>query len=84
MSVADTPLFLYGKPDCPLCEKARNQLQDLQSQLGFILKEVDITLDDELHKRYLERIPVAEYDGRELFEFFVDEAVIRSIFTSSL
>jgi hypothetical protein len=40
----------------------------------FALHEIDIESDDELHARYLERIPVIALDGEELFDFFVDEA----------
>ena len=37
---------------------------------------VDIESDDELFKRYLERIPVVAVDGEEAFDFFVDEATL--------
>ena len=38
---------------------------------------MDITSDDDLHRRYLERIPVITIDGEEAFEFFVDEPELR-------
>ena len=41
------------------------------------LHEVDIERDDELFKRYLERIPVVSLEGEELFELEVDEAALR-------
>jgi hypothetical protein len=44
----------------------------------FSLHEVDITTDDDLHRRYLERIPVVSLNGEELFEFFVDEAALQA------
>jgi glutaredoxin len=68
---------LYGKPDCHLCDDARVVLERLRPELGFGLQEVDITSDDELHRRYLERIPVITIDGEEAFEFFVDEPELR-------
>ena len=68
---------LYGKPDCHLCDDARVVLERLRPELGFGLQEVDITSDDELHRRYLERIPVVTLDGDELFDFFVDEEALR-------
>ena len=37
---------------------------------------MDITNDDELHRRYLERIPVIALGEEELFDFFVDEAAL--------
>jgi Glutaredoxin-like domain (DUF836) len=39
---------------------------------------VDITADDDLHRRYLERIPVVTLGDEELFEFFVDEAALEA------
>jgi len=64
---------LYGRPGCHLCDDARAVLQRLRARFGFALEEVDITTDDALHRRYLERIPVIALDGEELFDFFVDE-----------
>jgi glutaredoxin len=68
---------LYGRPGCHLCDDARAQLLALQAEYGFALNEVDIEGDDDLHKRYLERIPVIVLDGEHLFDFFVDEGVLR-------
>ena len=65
---------LYGRPGCHLCDDARAALQRVRARRPFALDEVDITRDDELHARYLERIPVVALDGEELFDFFVDEA----------
>lgn len=69
---------LYGRPGCHLCDDARVQLTGLSSELGFSLEEVDIESDDELHSRYLERIPVVALEGEELFDFFVDEPALRA------
>jgi glutaredoxin len=70
-------LTLYGRQGCHLCDDARAQLLALQPELGFALEERDIEADDDLLRRYLERIPVVALDGEELFDFFVDEAVLR-------
>jgi glutaredoxin len=68
---------LYGKPGCHLCDDARAALVRLRAEAAFALEEVDITHDDELHRRYLERIPVVALDGAELYDFFVDEDDLR-------
>ena len=65
---------LYGRPGCHLCDDARVALERVRADHPFALDEVDITGDDDLHARYLERIPVVALDGEELFDFFVDEA----------
>ena len=68
---------LYGKPDCHLCDEARAVLERVRREVPFELEERDITLDDALHRRYLERIPVVAVDGEEAFELFVDEVGLR-------
>jgi len=66
-------LVLYSRPGCHLCDDARVVLQ----RVGAPFEEVDITGDDALHRRYLERIPVVALDGEELYDFFVDEPDLR-------
>ena len=68
---------LYGKPACHLCDDARAVVERVRRDHPFELREVDVTLDPELHRAYGERIPVLELDGEELFEFIVDEAELR-------
>jgi glutaredoxin len=72
-----TVLTVYSKPDCCLCEEAMTALRGLQAELGFALEERDITTDDALQRAYFERIPVVALDGEVLFEYFVQEAVLR-------
>ncbi len=67
---------LYGRPGCHLCDDARDALQRVRARVPFVLSELDITADDALHRRYLERIPVIALDGEELFDFFVDERAL--------
>lgn len=75
---APRTITLYGRPGCHLCDDARTQLVALAAELAFSLEEVDIESNDELHARYLERIPVVALDGDELFDFFVDERALRA------
>ena len=67
---------LYGRPGCHLCDEARETLERVQTRTPFALLEVDITTDDELHMRYLERIPVITLDGEHLFDYEVDEQAL--------
>jgi glutaredoxin len=68
---------VYSRPGCHLCAEAMAALRALQAELGFDLRECDISFDDALHRAYLERIPVVALDGEELFDYFIDEAVLR-------
>ncbi len=68
---------VYSKPDCHLCVEAMAALEQLRAELGFELRELDITADEELHRAFFERIPVIALDGEELSDYFLDEAVLR-------
>ncbi len=63
---------LYGRPGCCLCDEARELLLEVRADLPFELVERDIERDPDLHRRYLERIPVVAVNGVEEFDFFVD------------
>ena len=71
-------LTLYSRPGCHLCDDARAALERVRAKATFSLHEVNIETDEELHRRYLERIPVVALGDEELFEFFVDEAALES------
>jgi glutaredoxin len=75
--VAASTITVYSKPDCHLCEEAMIVLRRLREDLGFVLRELDITADDALHRAYFERIPVIVLDGEELCEYHVREALVR-------
>jgi glutaredoxin len=64
---------LYSRPGCHLCDDAREALLRVARRTPFTIDEVDITTDDNLHARYLERIPVIALNGEELFDYHVDE-----------
>jgi glutaredoxin len=64
---------LFTRPGCHLCEEARESLERVQTRAPFTLQEVNIELDDALHTRYLERIPVVRVGDEDLFEYEVDE-----------
>ena len=72
-------LVLYGRPDCHLCDVARAGLGRLRADgVLFELEEVDIESDDELLRRYLERIPVIELNGEVVSELWLDVDGLRA------
>jgi glutaredoxin len=72
-------LVLYARPDCHLCDEARAGLDKLLADgVSFQLEEIDIDSDDELHKRYLERIPVVELNGEIISELWLDADGLRA------
>ncbi|HEU4657651.1 MAG TPA: glutaredoxin family protein [Capillimicrobium sp.] len=74
---------LYGRPGCHLCDDARTVVLRAARRVPFELVEIDIESDDELLKRYLERIPVVAVGGEELFDYFVDEETLVSALSSA-
>jgi glutaredoxin len=71
-------VVLYGRDGCCLCDEARDVLVRVRARRPFALEERDIEQDDDLMRRYLERIPVITIDGAEAFELFVDEAALEA------
>ncbi|HWF31983.1 MAG TPA: glutaredoxin family protein [Solirubrobacteraceae bacterium] len=70
-------ITVYSRPDCHLCADAMAILRAMQDELGFALAERDIDRDEALQRAYFERIPVVALDGEELFDYFVDEKLLR-------
>ena len=69
-------ITLYTRAGCHLCDEAREALLRVRAEAPFTLQEVDIERDDDLLRRYLERIPVVCLNGEELFDYEVDEQAL--------
>jgi glutaredoxin len=67
----ETDVVVYHAKGCHLCERALVQVRQLQTELGFDLREVDITGDASLEAAYREWLPVVEIDGRRRFTYHV-------------
>ena len=81
---APIEVVLYGRPGCHLCDEVRGEIGRLAAEHGWNmeLREVDIESDDELFKRYLEKIPVVVVEGDVVSELLLDaDALIRRIAT---
>jgi glutaredoxin len=64
-------VVVYHAQGCHLCERALGQVREVQAELGFPLREVDITGDAGLEAEYREWLPVVEIDGRRRFTYHV-------------
>jgi hypothetical protein len=65
---------LYVRDGCHLCEEAIEMIEELRPRVPpFTIELIDIEADQRLHSAYLERIPVAEVRGQEVFELVPDE-----------
>ena len=70
-------VVLYHAAGCHLCETARGIVAALREELGFDLREVDITGDPALEAAYREWLPVVEIDGRRRFTYHVQPDAFR-------
>lgn len=58
-------IVIYTRPGCHLCAEVIDEARRVVAGGPTVLREVNIELDDDLHRRYLEAIPVVEVDGVE-------------------
>ncbi len=70
-------LSVYSKPGCHLCEEALRVLTHLRAETPFTLEEINIEGNPALFAEYGEQIPVVLFNGKFLFEYTVDEDVLR-------
>jgi glutaredoxin len=73
VSPTQVEVVVYGAPDCHLCDEAKAVLRPAAERLGFSLREVDISGDEELEARYRTDIPVVAIDGFRTFKYRVPE-----------
>ena len=65
---------LYSKPECCLCDVAKDVLVAARRDQVFDLAVIDISESPELMQKYGEEIPVVFIDGRKAFKYRVDPA----------
>jgi glutaredoxin len=65
-------VVLYSKPECHLCDVAKEDLQRLRAEVEFDLEVVDIRSDPELYETYKEQIPVVWINGRKAFKYHIE------------
>jgi glutaredoxin len=69
---------VYSRPECHLCDEALERIHDIAREEGSIeVDVVDIELDDDLMKKYLERIPVVLVGSEVISELVFDPATLR-------
>lgn len=59
--------------DCGLCRQAEAILRRLQTKIRFDIDLVDIGVEDDLFRKYWDRVPVVMLDGEEIAAAPVDE-----------
>lgn len=59
-------IVLYSKPQCSICDEARELLLGLAGRYRFSLREVDITRDETDFASFRYRIPVFQIGAHEI------------------
>lgn len=62
---------IYMRPGCHLCAEAVDRVRAIAGEMAVEIDERNIESNDELHRKYLELIPVIEIDG-EIFSRLVE------------
>ncbi|WP_442814425.1 glutaredoxin family protein [Streptomyces sp. NBC_01198] len=73
---------LIGKPGCHLCDDARTVVEEVAAAAGAVVRERDITQDEELYRLYWEQIPVVLVDGEQHTFWRVDPDRLRRALTA--
>jgi hypothetical protein len=73
---------LVGKPDCHLCQSAREVIAAVCDELGESFVEVSIFDDLDLADQYWEQIPVTLVDGVQHDFWRVDADRLRAALTA--
>jgi glutaredoxin len=70
-------VVVFHSTGCHLCERALSQVRTLRDELGFELREIDITGDPALEDVYRDWLPVIEIDGRRRFTYYLQPDAFR-------
>jgi thiol-disulfide isomerase/thioredoxin len=72
-------LTLYGRTYCHLCDDMASALEDLQEEMGFEFRVVDVDADPSTEALYGDLVPVLlDAQGREICHYFLDIAALQS------
>ena len=65
-------LIFYTRAGCHLCDVAKNELDHLQSRIGFRIEVRDVDADEAWAKQFGDEVPVGVVDGQKVFKYRVD------------
>jgi glutaredoxin len=70
---------IYSKPDCHLCDEAKETIQRVTKRLPIEIQVINIEADHELLNQYRYDIPVIFLDDRMIFKHRVDEEKLKKL-----
>lgn len=72
----------YTRPNCSLCEEARLMIQLVSEDVELEIEEINIENNDQVHEKYMIRIPVIERDGIVIQEGRIDYPTLLEALTN--
>ena len=70
-------VIVYYREGCHLCEQVVASLFQLQEELGYKIKQIDIDNDPLLRDKYNVDVPVVMFNNEVIFYHFFDETELR-------
>ncbi len=81
MSILSKELIVYYRDGCHLCDLVVESLFQLQQELDYEIKQIDIDNDPQIsegtRKQFNADIPVVTYKDEVVFFHFFDEIAVR-------
>ncbi len=71
------PVIVYYREGCHLCEQVVASLFQLQEELRYEIKQIDIDNDPVLREKYDVDVPVVTINNEVIFYHFFDETELR-------
>jgi len=68
-----TPLTIYSRPGCHLCDEMKATVARVARTIPLALEDIDISTDPALEARYGVEIPVLMVDGKKAAKYRVTE-----------
>jgi glutaredoxin len=70
---------ILSKPDCHLCDEAKETIERVTKRLPIEIEVVNIQNDPQLFDQYRYDIPVIFLDDRKIFKHRVDKEKLKKI-----
>lgn len=77
MSLPPLKIRIYSKPDCHLCDEAKEVVRQVAESYPVEIEIVNILDNPEAYELYKEEIPVGFLNGRKLFKYRIDPKTLR-------
>jgi glutaredoxin len=76
-------VIFYTKAGCHLCDEAREMLDEIASEVSYVLTEIDIRSDPAIFEEYRYRIPVIIINDETIVEGRIEFSDLAEAFNIS-